>query len=226
MSSKPTSSKAAASKQPRTQSPPEAKKKTTADKKASTPTPPEPLTPPTPLTPLSAPQFTVAPISLPVKAKKPKAPPGNIQLSAITPDLDLSDARIPCRITGGKEHDWAREGKPNIDMISYEITQASDSMVLTLFSFTGRVAEAYSSKQLALPVPGDIVIITGVQVAPAKGDSLLVTTLSLTGDVSRTKFSSVTEPKYIAACPYAKQTIPRQQPLFELPADPEDLFKF
>ena len=152
MSSKPTSSKAAASKQPRTQSPPEAKKKTTADKKASTPTPPEPLTPPTPLTPLSAPQFTVAPISLPVKAKKPKAPPGNIQLSAITPDLDLSDARIPCRITGGKEHDWAREGKPNIDMISYEITQASDSMVLTLFSFTGRVAEAYSSKQLALPV--------------------------------------------------------------------------
>ena len=226
MSSKPIQKKAAASKQPRIQSPPEAKKKTTADKKASTPTPPEPLTPPTPLTPLSAPQFTVAPISLPVKAKKPKAPPGNIQLSALKADLDLTDALIPCRITGGKEHDWVREGKVTIEMISYEVTQAFDSMVLTLFSFNGRVAEAYSSKQLALPVPGDIVIITGVQVATAKGDSLLVNDLSLKGDVSRTRFTIVTDPKYVAACPFAKQTHARQQPLFELPAVPEDLFKF
>ena len=92
-------------------------------------------------------------------------------------------------------------------MISYDVTQESHSMVLTLYNFSERVADAYSAKQLRLPVSGDVVVVTGVTgVAEAKYEAKLVNDLCLKDDITRTRFRIISDFKYVEVCPYAKVT--------------------
>ena len=206
------------SKRPRAGTPPSSKKR---DKKESTPTPPEPATPPTPPSPI------VAPVILPVKPKKEKAPAGNIEIASIRAELDLSDCRFPCRVTGAKEHQHTPDAKPTMHMVTYELTQTTKSISLTVFSFTDRVVEVYHARQLRLPVPGDVVIVTGMQVQEAKYEAKDLHDQCLKGDVSRLRFQIIDQQEYIAKCPFAKTTQHQAgAPPVTLPVNPEDLFNF